>query len=111
MAKRATKKNEPVPSFEEALQQLQEIVEDLEEGTGGLEQSMEHFEQGIGLLRTCYQTLESAEQKIERLTAVDEAGNLTTESFDATASVDRKRKPSKKKVSSDDSETENQRLF
>ncbi len=106
MAKRAAKKTTPdEPSFEEALEQLQQIVAELEEGSGGLEQSMQQFETGIGLLRTCYQTLEQAEQKIELLTAVDEAGNLTTEPFDATATAQKKQKKSTaKKPAADDEE-------
>jgi len=103
MAKRKSQKSEETPSFEEALLQLQEIVAELEEGTAGLEHSMHRFEEGVGLLRTCYQTLEQAEQKIELLTAVDEQGNLTTQPFDATASVEqKKRKPAKKKTTEEE---------
>ncbi len=104
MAKRAAKSKAPeAPSFEEALEKLQEIVGELEEGSGGLEHSMQRFEEGIGLLRTCYETLERAEQKIELLTAVDEDGNLKTEPFDATATVRKKqKKPAPKKQATDE---------
>jgi len=101
MAKR-TKKNDAAPTFEEALEQLQQIVGELEEGSGGLENSLQRFEQGIGLLRTCYQTLEQAEQKIELLTAVDDQGNLTTEPFDATSTVEQKKRKSTKKKPADE---------
>ena len=105
MARRAAKKKTPdEPSFEEALEQLQEIVAELEERSTGLEPSMRRFEEGIGLLRTCYQTLEQAEQKIELLTAVDEDGNFTTEPFDATSTVKQKQKKTaaKKKPAEED---------
>ncbi|WP_299467188.1 exodeoxyribonuclease VII small subunit [uncultured Gimesia sp.] len=78
------------PLFEDSLAELQEIVHTLEEGTAGLEESMEHFERGVKLLRSCYQSLESAEQKIEILTRVDADGNPVLEDFDATASIDSK---------------------
>jgi exodeoxyribonuclease VII small subunit len=116
MAKRTSKSKDSSPSFEESLEQLQEIVVELEEGSGGLVQSMERFEHGIGLLRTCYQTLERAEQRIELLTAVDEEGRLTTEAFDATATVERKRKPPRSKKTTEpeqqtESDDDEQSLF
>ncbi len=103
MAKRR-KQDADAPTFEEALDQLQEIVAELEEGSGGLEQSLVRFEQGIGLLRTCYRTLEQAEKKIELLTAVDEQGNLITEPFDATATAEKKSR-APKKTKADDEES------
>lgn len=88
-------------SFEESLARLEEIVAELEEGAPGLKVSIEKFEQAMTLLRSCYQTLEQAEQKIEQLTSIDEAGNVSTRPFDATATADRSEKqphagPSKK---------------
>lgn len=78
----------PMPSFEEALQDLQQIVDELEDGSLGLEESMRRFESGITLLRTCYQVLERAEQRIEVLTGLDREGNPITAPFDASASFD-----------------------
>ncbi len=84
MAKKKTTKDAPkAVRFEDALGALQEIVSVLEDGNVGLEESMEQFERGVGLLRTCYKTLEQAEQKIEILTRVDDDGNPVTEPFDA----------------------------
>ena len=76
------------PSFEEALAQLQEIVNELDQGAIGLEESMRRFEAGIKLLRTCYKILETAEQKIEVLTGIDAEGNPSTVDFDASATAD-----------------------
>lgn len=89
MAKKKAAQSD-TPLFEDSLAELQEIVSTLEEGTAGLEESMEHFERGVKLLRSCYQSLESAEQKIEILTRVDENGNPVLEEFDSTASIDTK---------------------
>ena len=84
-------------SFESALTQLQEIVSDLEEGDLGLEPSLARFEEGIRLLRSCYQILEQAEQKIEILTGQDAAGNPVAVPFDATATFESAEKPAARK--------------
>jgi exodeoxyribonuclease VII small subunit len=74
-----------LPSFEQALTELQQVVDDLEEGSVGLEESMRRFERGTALLRHCYGLLEHAEQRIEILTGRDAAGNVETAPFDASA--------------------------
>jgi exodeoxyribonuclease VII small subunit len=83
-------------TFECSLALLQQIVHELEEGNLGLETSLARFEDGIRLLRSCYQILEKAEQKIEVLTGVDADGNLMTEPFDAKATFEGGEKPAKK---------------
>jgi exodeoxyribonuclease VII small subunit len=88
--------DETPPTFEGSLAQLQQIVNDLEEGSLGLETSLLLFEEGIRLLRSCYKILESAEQKIEILTGVDEAGRPVTEVFDASATFEGGEKPARK---------------
>ena len=67
-------------SFEESLEQLEQIVK--EAGQLGLSESLELYERGIKNLKACHQALSVAERKIQLLTAVDEDGNPTTESFD-----------------------------
>ncbi len=79
---------EPQPSFEQALQELQQIVAELERGDIGLEESLQKFERGVKLLRCCYQILEQAEQRIEILTGIDEQGRPVTEPFDASATIE-----------------------
>ena len=75
---------EKVPSFEEAMSDLQQIVADLEDNSLGLEASLAQFERGIGLLRSCHAFLEQAEQKIEILVSFKANGEPTTAPFDAT---------------------------
>jgi len=60
------------PSFEEALERLETIVEELEAGTLSLEQSLDRYEEGVRLSRRLTQTLDQAERRIERL--VEEEG-------------------------------------
>lgn len=86
MAKRKTTDDE-APGFEDSLSELQQIVQSLEEGSQGLEESLQQFERGIGLLRSCYALLESAEQKIEILTGFDAEGKPLTEAFDASSTL------------------------
>jgi exodeoxyribonuclease VII small subunit len=57
----------PVPTFEEALLQLEQIVQKLEKGELALEESLKLYEQGIRLSRLCHGKLEEAEGKIEML--------------------------------------------
>ncbi len=53
--------------FEDALSELEKIVESLEQGEQSLEQSLENFEYGISLSRFCQQSLSEAEQKVQIL--------------------------------------------
>jgi exodeoxyribonuclease VII small subunit len=59
--------NSPV-AFEEALAELESIVDILEKGDLTLEQSLAAFERGVKLTRTCQKALDEAEQKVRILT-------------------------------------------
>ena len=61
MAKRKT------PNFEQALDELEELVERMEQGESSLEDSLKDFERGIELTRSCQTALTKAEQKVEIL--------------------------------------------
>ncbi|MEW8014712.1 MAG: exodeoxyribonuclease VII small subunit [Candidatus Sedimenticola endophacoides] len=63
------KKKATEPSFEEALAELEALVDELEQGDLTLESSLHHFERGVELTRTCQQALQEAEQKIQILSA------------------------------------------
>ena len=81
---------ESAPSFEEALVDIQAIVEELEAGSVGLEESMQRFERGTTLLKNCYDLLKDAERRIEILTTRGEDGELQSEPFDASATHEQK---------------------
>jgi len=55
------------PTFELALQQLEQIVQKLEKGELPLEESLRLYEEGIRLSRLCHGKLEEAEGRIEVL--------------------------------------------
>ena len=60
-------KPDEAPTFEQALQQLEQIVQRLEKGELPLEESLKLYEEGIRLSRLCHGKLEEAEGKIEML--------------------------------------------
>ena len=54
-------------TFEQALAQLEQIVQRLEKGELPLEESLRLYEEGIRLSRLCHGKLEEAEGRIEML--------------------------------------------
>ena len=64
--------------FEDALAELETIVQTLEGGEQSLEASLEQFERGVSLSRFCQQSLDDAEQKVKILLAddVEDEGEL-----------------------------------
>lgn len=58
-------------SFEDALSELESLVERMEQDELSLEDSLKSFERGVALTRTCQQALKAAEQKVEILTHPD----------------------------------------
>ncbi|VAX10987.1 Exodeoxyribonuclease VII small subunit [hydrothermal vent metagenome] len=62
-------KKTTTPTFEEALSELETLVETMEQGDLSLEDSLKSFERGVQLTRTCQQALKNAEQKVEILSA------------------------------------------
>jgi exodeoxyribonuclease VII small subunit len=59
--------NPETPNFEQALVQLEQIVQKLEKGELPLEDSLRLYEDGIRLSRLCHAKLEEAEGRIEVL--------------------------------------------
>ena len=55
-------------SLEEAMDDLERIVEVLEEGKMTLEESLDLYEKGMKLVRLCESRLQNAEKRIESLT-------------------------------------------
>jgi exodeoxyribonuclease VII small subunit len=80
------------PTFEEALQNLEQIVHDLEDGQTGLAEALARYEQGVKLLKQCFNLLEGAERKIELLSGFDAAGNPVAVPFDDESSLARDEK-------------------
>lgn len=64
------------PSFEEALEKLEAIVEKLNNEDITLEKSVELYEEGLKLSKICSETLENAALKIEQ---IDQSTNTDKE--------------------------------
>ena len=58
---------EKPPAFEDALEELETIVERMEDGDPSLEESLKLFERGMALTRKCQAALDNAEQRIRTL--------------------------------------------
>lgn len=61
------KQNEKKQTFEEALAELETIVEKVEQGEIGLEESIEKYAQGMKLITHCRDILDQAEKRIETI--------------------------------------------
>ncbi|MEM7215107.1 MAG: exodeoxyribonuclease VII small subunit [Pseudomonadota bacterium] len=54
-------------SFEQALDELEKIVESLEQGNVPLDQSIAHYERGEALRQHCRKLLSAAEDRVEKI--------------------------------------------
>jgi exodeoxyribonuclease VII small subunit len=54
-------------SFEDALKELETLVERMEHGDLSLDDALRDFERGVTLTRHCQQALKDAEQRVEML--------------------------------------------
>ncbi len=70
--------DERPPSFEQDVRELGVIVEQLENGELPLDESLALFERGVTLARRAQARLDAAEQRVEELLGVDEAGRPIT---------------------------------
>lgn len=58
-------------SFEEAVRELEEIIQRMEQGESGLEESLKEYATGDQLIRRCRAILQTAEQKIQAIAGAD----------------------------------------
>lgn len=67
-------KDKPI-RFEEAIEELESIIEQVESGQVGLEESLARYERGMKLVSQCRAILETAEKRIAEL-SMDNRGRL-----------------------------------
>jgi exodeoxyribonuclease VII small subunit len=65
-------KSKQEPGFEEALSDLEKLVEQLESGELSLDQSLKQFKHGVELTRHCQGILDQAQQVVEQLIDPDD---------------------------------------
>ena len=84
--------DEPAPietlSFEEARDELAEVVQSLEQGSLTLEESLRLWERGEALAERCEQWLRGARERLERARPADDA-NSDDSDEDASTDPDR----------------------
>ena len=76
----AKAENTPPLAFEEALAELDLLVDTLEKGDLTLEESLAAFERGVGLTRDCQKALDAAEQRVRIVTG--KSADAEPEPFD-----------------------------
>ena len=81
MKKKSDSPEDATLDFEQALKELEEIVERMERGDATLEESLKYFERGIALTRRCQEALKAAEQKVEIL--IEQNGKADVRAFKA----------------------------
>lgn len=69
-------------SFEESIEELEQIVSALESGSTPLDEAVALFEKGMKITVKCRNQLERAEQKVKLLTENDD-GNVKISDFDS----------------------------
>jgi len=75
-------KDKPIKlKYEEALEQIERIVERIESGEAGLEQTIAEYENGVKLIDHCRAILDRVEKRLAELTP-DANGQLTTDDDD-----------------------------
>jgi len=65
------------PKFEQAMEELEDVVRKLEAGDVPLEESLAAFEKGVALVRILHARLDAVQGKIEELTR-GSGGEVTT---------------------------------
>ena len=70
----ARKTQTPPKNFEDALQELEQILADIEGGQVGLEESLVKYERGTFLIQHCRGVLSTAEKQIELLSKSADGG-------------------------------------
>lgn len=75
-----TKRQKSSPTFEQALEQLESIVDSMESGDIPLADLIAKFEQGSKLLLLCEERLKNAEMRIELLKK-QKSGDAAFEDF------------------------------
>lgn len=71
-------------SFEDALKELESIVQKLESGQVKLEEAVSAYEKGVQMQKICEEKLKEAQMKVEKLILDKEGKPTGKEPLDAT---------------------------
>jgi len=67
MSKRSNASSPQEPSFEQAIAELEELIERIESGQVGLEECLTQYERGMKLIARCKSVLGTAQKRIAEL--------------------------------------------
>ena len=73
------------PSFEDAMQRLDEIVAGMEDGQLSLEEMISSYEEGVRLLKLCRQRIDGARRRVELISGDLEGGKAALTPFEEKA--------------------------
>jgi exodeoxyribonuclease VII small subunit len=76
------KNNKTNLTFEQAIDQLNQIVSRIEQGQVPLQESLEQYEKGMTLIQHCRGILQDAEKRIEQISAKNESASAESEEPD-----------------------------
>lgn len=108
------KKKQDAPSFETAMERLEEIVSSMEGERMSLEEMVSSYEEGVTLLRVCRQRIDHAKLRVETITADLEGGKASLAPFDTAttpAESDESGQTAKARRTKTDSQSDDIRLF
>lgn len=84
MGKKKPNKVPPKFDFDEAVLEIQDIVNQLESGELGLSDSLERYERAVNRLKQCHSLLDAAELRVNVLSGFDADGNPITTDIETT---------------------------
>lgn len=61
-------------NFEQAMEEIKQIVSDIEAGNLSLDESIKKYERALQLIRKCQELLQTTHQRIEDLTVANQIG-------------------------------------
>ncbi len=73
------------PSFEDAMQRLDEIVAGMEDSQLSLEEMISSYEEGVRLLKLCRHRIDGARRRVELISGDLEGGKATLTPFEEGA--------------------------
>lgn len=85
--------------FEDSLARLDEVITTLERDNVPLDELMKLYEEGIGLLRSCNEQLDTAEQRVKLLRMSPDGTKMHLQDFDETAVAESEGAPVRKRRS------------
>jgi len=77
---KSTQQNDP--SFEDAMQRLDEIVAGMEDSQLSLEEMISSYEEGVSLLKLCRQRIDGARRRVELISSDLEGGKASLTPFE-----------------------------